>query len=86
MPRYQSTARTPNGEPRSGVVEAPDRATAVARVEQTGAIPVSVREDAKTGKPAAVGRMRATPKKAAARMRRTDLLQFTRELSDLLSS
>lgn len=88
MPRYTYTARTSSGERRSGSVEAPNRASAVAQVERLGAVPVTLKEAARGGPspPPSGARTSGTPKTGRARMRRRDVLQLTRELSDLLAS
>ena len=61
----------------------------MAQIERMGAVPVTLREDGGAGAASSTpsGRQaRGTTHKRRGKMRRRDLLQFTRELSDLLAS
>ncbi len=91
MPHYTYTARTKSGEKVEGALEAHDQCSLLAQLETRGLFPISVKEsqmlldgDKKGKKP---GRFRLNIKTSAApRMPMRDMLMFTRELSDLISS
>ena len=79
MASFTYTARTRSGQKVDGALEAPDRRTALLRIEQLGHIPVSVQEGA--------GPARAPKRRIRGRRMSTrDVLVFTTELSDLLAS
>jgi len=85
MPTFTYTARTRKGERIEGAVEAPNRRAALASIERQGHVPVAVAEKAA----AAAAAARAERLSWQARPRRMgtrDVLLFTTELSDLLSS
>lgn len=91
MPYFAYSARTKSGEKQSGKLEAPDRAVAVRRLEQSGLIPISIKESAgitikepekKKGK----GFRFESGFSFKPRMKSREVLQFTMELSDLLAS
>lgn len=88
MPTFSYTARTRTGEKTEGVIEAPDRRSAMAQIERAGQTPVSVEESR--------GKKEAMPgvhkwklhfkRKKRVRMSSRALLIFTTELGDLLAS
>ena len=90
MPRFTYSARSRTGEKVDGTVEANDRRLALIEIERLGHVPVSVTEagSGNTAKPAKEKkrlklevRRHATPK-----MKRREMLVFTREVADLLAS
>ncbi|NLB55956.1 MAG: hypothetical protein GX811_09365, partial [Lentisphaerae bacterium] len=88
MPSFSYIARTKSGEKVEGTVEATDRRAALAYIERLGQIPVSV-EEGKTKKTSGKSGFkwstffkRSKHQKLSAR----ELLIFTTELGDLLSS
>lgn len=96
MPSFAYIARSRKGEKVEGVLDAPDRRAALARLDQMGCVPVSVSE--KTGaaeaprpeKKAARGAAVPQPADGAGgprrRMRPREVLTFSTELSDLLAA
>lgn len=80
-------ARSKIGEKVEDTIEAPDRRAAMAQIEKMGYIPVSVaeRSPASAGGKAASG-PRIVLRRGKARLRMREVLLFTSELSDLLSS
>ncbi len=92
MPTYRYSARTKSGERTEGTLEAASQSLAMAQLESRGLLPVSLREGrakttAKSGK-ARKRRFEFQLKRGprAARMKRREMLIFSRELSDLLAS
>ncbi len=84
MAAFNYTARTRSGEKQTGTLDAQDRRSALAQIEQRGLIPVSVSEKSTDTKSTAAGpRFRLT---RGEHMGMRDVLIFTTELSDLLAS
>jgi len=93
MPTYQYSARTQGGERVEGTIDAAGQALAMAQLEGRGLLPISLRESHAK----AAGKKKVAGKKPgfeiqwkrghrAARMKRREMLLFSRELSDLLAS
>lgn len=91
MPRFKYIARSRTGEKVEGFVEAPDRRAALIQIERQGQVPVSVTEAGW----AAEAAVRPPRKRwfhferrgpVAVKMKLKEVLQLTRELSDLLAS
>ncbi|RMG56912.1 MAG: type II secretion system F family protein [Deltaproteobacteria bacterium] len=74
MPRYSYRASTREGEIVTGVLEAPDRETALERLKDSGVIPLGISDQKEEGK------------KRLFRSLRDDLITFTTELSALLGA
>ncbi len=87
MALFVYSGRTRSGERVEGTVEAPDRRMAILSIERRGHIPISIRDGAAAAgthpDPASVA---LSPPGSGLRMRGRDVLLFTTELSDLLSS
>ena len=85
MPTFAYKARTRGGERVEGTVSATDRRLALAEIESLGQIPIAVTEES-----AAAGAKKKhvtfSWSRGAPRMGARDVLIFTTELSDLLSS
>lgn len=85
MAIYIYKARSKNGDKVEGVIEANDKRSAMAQIENLGCTPVSVTE-----KSGAVAAKKAGPifvfHRGKAKMSQRDVLLFSSELSDLLSS
>lgn len=90
MPAFLYTARSRSGERLEGTIEANDRRSALAKIERMGHVPVSVKESS-----AGKAEKKSSGKKGLtfewhrnrkARMSMREVLFFSRELSDLLSS
>ena len=90
MAHFKYIGKTRRGERVEGVVEAPDRATAVRQIETMGHVPVSVSETTKTVRQDAGKKTRRFRFewgfRRKDRMSMQDLLLFSRELSDLVAS
>jgi len=87
MPQFTYTARTRTGEKVEGAVEANDRRAALLQIEKLGHIPVSVSDRGGGAPRAGNGAAEAAPGSGRRkRMGGRELLLFTMELSDLLSS
>ncbi len=90
MAIFTYTARARTGAKTSGTVEAPDRRTALFRVERLGCVPIAVTEQSAGTIPAVntgfswMDRLVRRPRRL--KMSSRDLLLFTGELSDLLAS
>lgn len=90
MPAFAYTAVTPTGQSRTGNVEADDRGVAITQIEEMGLVPVDVAQ--------AKGKRRKTfqggngilgddaPVEAPKRVSRGRLLDFTRQLGNLLAA
>jgi type II secretory pathway component PulF len=72
---YTYTALEPTGKRRTGVIEAPNREAAIARIAAQGRFVVEISEQAQKG------RARSAPRKG--KVSRSDLAVFTRRLADL---
>jgi type II secretory pathway component PulF len=85
MPTFAYKARSRGGERIEGTIAASDRRLALAEIESLGQIPISVAEQSAAAKG---GKKRATFtwSQGAPRMGTREVLIFTTELSDLLSS
>ena len=82
MPAFRYTAVTPAGEMRQGVMEAPDEAAVIRRLQGEGAIPM-------TAEPAAGGRLRGlldTPLGGGAGVSRQEVMDLTRGLAVMLGA
>ena len=82
MPAFRYTAVTPAGEMRQGVMEAPDEAAVIRRLQGEGAIPM-------TAEPAAGGRLRGlldTPLGGGAGVSRQEVTDLTRGLAVMLGA
>lgn len=89
MPHFSYNARSRAGEKTSGVIEAVDRHSALLQVERMGLVPVSVEEQSAKTKSLAGAKSKPLFTMwhgKAERMKMSELLVFTTELSDLLSS
>jgi len=75
---YSYTALEPTGKRRTGVIEAPNREAAIARIAEQGRFVVEISEQAQKG------RASAGPRKG--KVSRSDLAVFTRRLADLSSA
>ena len=82
---FKYTARTRAGEKQTGEIEAPDRRIALAQLERQGLLPISVVEGGAAKRKAAAPAKRFRLVRPA-HMGLRELLVFTTELSDLLSS
>ncbi len=78
MPAYAYIGLEPNGQKRTGVIDAPNNAAAVEAVEQRGLMPVRVDEH--------TGNNGAGLKRAATRVRPAQVHQFLRQLAGLLAA
>lgn len=78
MNAYSYTALEPTGKRRTGVIEAPNREAAIARIAEQGRFVVEISEQAQKG------RASAGPRKG--KVSRSDLAVFTRRLADLSSA
>lgn len=78
MNAYSYTALEPTGKRRTGVIEAPNREAAIARIAEQGRFVVEISEQAQEG------RASAGPRKG--KVSRSDLAVFTRRLADLSSA
>lgn len=91
MPTFRYTARARDGRKVEGSLEAGDRRAAMAELVRMGCVPTRLEEGAAAA-PAAAAPRPATGfrlrlrRTAALRMSMREVLQFTRELSDLLAS
>ncbi|MEM7625064.1 MAG: type II secretion system F family protein [Planctomycetota bacterium] len=90
MPAFAYTAVTPAGQSRTGNVEADDRGVAIAQIEQMGLVPVDVAPaHGKRGKSAFQGAGILgddAPAEVPPRVSRGRLLEFTRQLGNLLAA
>lgn len=86
MPYFVYKGRSRSGEKVEGSVEATDRRAALQAIERLGHVPVSVAEQASAGKDAGGRRRLFTWRGMGRRMSHRQVLVFTTELSDLLSS
>jgi len=87
MPTFRYVARTRDGRRLEGVLEATDRSGALAELTRMGCVPVRVEEAGPAAPPAASrGRFRLLRRPGTPRMTMRQMLQFTRELSDLVGS
>jgi len=95
MPQFRYSARSKDGKKVEGMIEAGDKRNVLMQLERKGLVPVSVSEgnapdEKSTGKKGK--KKKKTPLKLSkhsmrkARMKLRDVLLFTGELSDLLSS
>lgn len=89
MPVFLYKARTKSGEKVEGSVEANDKRAALVQIEQQGYMPVSVVERgaaAAAAAPKKESRPKLVMRRGAGKMNPREVLLFTTELSDLLSS
>jgi type II secretory pathway component PulF len=86
MPAFTYTARTKTGQRAQGVIEAQDRRAAVTLLEQQGLSPFAVDEKAEPARAVSGGARFTWWTGRRKRMSTRDVLTFTTELSDLLSS
>ncbi len=89
MPSFAYTARTRNGERTEGVLQAGDRRDALARLSAQGMAPISVKESASAAaKPGSGKKIKGLQLWSGRqqRMKLREVLTFSRELSDLISS
>jgi len=91
MSNFNYIARARSGEKVQGTVEANDRRTALLQIERMGQVPISVSEAGVAADSAAEKKQKKFFKlerrrSGKVRMKGRDVLLFTRELSDLLSS
>ena len=86
MPAFLYKARSRAGKKLEGTLEATDKRAALAQIEQLGHIPISVTEGAAASGARAGKRIRFTGLGRGERMAMREVLIFTTELSDLLSS
>ena len=88
MPRFRYVARERNGARTEGEIEASDRRAAVRQLQNAGRVPIAVVESASPTPEARSRRRFVFPLSRRTRLRfsTTDLLDFTRELADLLAS
>ncbi|MFC1497385.1 type II secretion system F family protein [Verrucomicrobiota bacterium] len=86
MPAFVYTARNRSGEKVEDSVEAGDRRSALAQIERLGLVPVSVVEGSSVHAESAAKKRFIVWHGRQARMGTRDVLLFTTELNDLLSS
>lgn len=86
MPKYTYIAKTSTGERIEGILEANDKRGALLQIEHKGEFPISVQEATAGGAKPKRERFKMERKEKAPKMSRADVLIFSRELSDLLSS
>lgn len=91
MTQFAYTARSRSGDKVEGTVEASDRRTASAQIEKMGHIPVSIKESGLGAKGAGASKKALSfqftlPGRGKPRMNTREVMFFSRELSDLLSS
>jgi len=89
MPRFRYVARERNGARTEGEIEASDRRAAVRQLQNAGRVPIAVVESASSSTPEARSPRRFVfplSRRTRLRFSTTDLLDFTRELADLLAS
>ena len=87
MPTFTYKARSKTGSAVDGTVEGTDRRSAVAMVEQMGYVPISVNEKHSAEKASEKKKSAFTMTSSRpARMRTSDVLTFSTELSDLLAA
>ncbi len=91
MATFNYICRDRNGKREAGTIEANDKRTAVILLEQQGLIPVSIKESISTQLNSGISAPKLSVvtgwfKKRTPSMSSRDILNFTSELSDLLSS
>jgi type IV pilus assembly protein PilC len=86
MATFSYTARTRAGEKVDGTVEAHDKRSALLQIERSGHVPVSVKEGAPAGKESKQKKKLLEWRRGTRKMSTREVLIFTTELSDLLSS
>lgn len=86
MATFSYTARSNSGDKTSGTLEATDRRSALMQLERQGCVPINVSES--TATPARSERAKARKDSGSGRdrMKMREVLDFTTELSDLLSA
>lgn len=86
MPTFTYKARSRNGEKAQGTLEANDRRAALGQLERMGYVPISVQEASVAAGKEKTRASRFQWRRGVARMSHSEVLTFTTELSDLLSS
>ncbi len=83
MPEFRYLAVAPSGELQRGVMEAPDEAAVIERLQRQGSTPM--RADP-AGREAVLGRLLRADIGGGHRLRRPEVADFTRELATMLSA